>query len=378
MKASYDCVVIGGGISGLAIAYELARKGYRDVAVLDECYLGSGATGRCGSGIRAQFTGPDQIVLMREAEVMWSHLAEELDFEVHYRAGGYLFLWDTPELVERARHNVALQNQYGVMSRIVDKQEALGICPALDPDSFLAGQWHDRDAQCFPFDTVTGYARAARRLGVDIVPMTRVFGLDKSGNRITTVHTTQGNITAGNVVNAAGAGAKELGAMVGIDLPIRMDKHQIMATEPLEQFLGPMIVKNALYFLQTHRGNVVGGTDTGEKSATDIDSTFEFLTKFAQEATEVMPRLAGVKLMRQWAGYYDVSPDAHPILGPVDEVPNFFQADGFSGHGFMMAPVVGKLLAEYIADGKPSIDIEPYNFRRFARGELLIEKAVIG
>jgi sarcosine oxidase subunit beta len=166
--------------------------------------------------------------------------------------------------------------------------------------------------------------------------------------------------------------------MLGVELPYRLDKHQIMATEPLEQFLGPMLVKDALYYLQTHRGNVVGGTDTGDKNATNIDSTFDFLTKFAREATEIVPRLAGVKLMRQWAGYYVMSPDAHPVLGPIDEIPGFFQASGYSGHGFMMGPIVGRLLAEYIADGKPSIDIEHYNFRRFARGELLTEKAVIG
>jgi sarcosine oxidase subunit beta len=377
-KGSYDCVVIGGGISGLAVAYELAKRGCGDVAVLEERYLGSGATGRCGSGIRAQFSGPNQIVLMREAEVMWSHLAEELDFEVHYRAGGYLWLWDTPELLEEARQNVALQNRYGVMSRIIDKQEALEICPELNPDCFLAGQWYDQDAQCFPFDAVTAYARAARRLGVDIIPMTKVIGLDKRGDRIATVHTTQGSIAASRVVNAAGAGSKELGAMVGIDLPVHLYKHQIMATEPIAQFLGPMIVKNPLYFLQTYRGNIVGGTGPGERDVSNVDSTFEFVTKFAHEVTDVMPLIAGVKMMRQWAGCSDYSPDEHPILGPVDGVPNFIQANGFSGHGFMMAPIVGRLLAEYIADGKPSIDIEPFNVRRFARGELLIERAVIG
>ena len=378
MKSSYDCVIVGGGISGLAIAYELAKKGYRDVAVLEHCYLGSGSTGRCGSGIRAQFTGPDQIVLLREAEEMWAHLSDELGYDIHFKACGYLFLWDTPELVEKAKHNVAFQNSHGVMSRIVDRQEAKEICPSLNTDSFIAGQWHDKDGMAFPFDTVTGYAQAARRLGVDILTMTDVFGLETTPVHTFTVHTTQGNIEAKSVVNAAGPDSKTIAAMLGVDLPYRLDKHQIMATEPLEQFLGPMLVKNSLYYLQTYRGNIVGGTDTGEKNATNVDSTFEFLTKFSREATEIVPRLAGVKVMRQWAGYYVVSPDAHPVLGPIDEVPGFFQANGYSGHGFMMGPIVGKLLAEYIADGRPSIDIEHYNFRRFARGELLTEKAVIG
>lgn len=378
MRSKYDCVIIGGGISGLAIAYELAKRGYKDVAVLEECYLGSGSTGRCGSGIRAQFTGPDQIVLLREAEEMWAHMSDELGYDIHFRACGYLFLWDTPELVEKAKQNVAFQNKHGVMSRIIDRQEAKEICPSLNTDSFLAGQWYDKDGMAFPFDTVTGYAQAARRLGVDILTTTHVFQLETTPTHTFTVHTTQGNIETKNVVNAAGPGSKGIAAMLGVDLPYRLDKHQIMATEPLEQFLGPMLVKNSLYYLQTHRGNIVGGTDNDDKNATDIDSTFEFLTKFAREATEIVPRLAGVKLMRQWAGYYVVSPDAHPVLGPIDEVPGFFQANGYSGHGFMMGPIVGRLLAEYVADGKPSIDIEHYNFRRFARGELLVEKAVIG
>ena len=378
MRSSYDCVIIGGGISGLAIAYELGKKGYRDVAVLEDSYLGSGSTGRCGSGIRAQFTGPDQITLLREAETIWAQLSDELEYDIHFKACGYLFLWDTPEAVEQAQRNVAFQNQHGVMSRMVDRQEAKEICPVLDTNTFLAGQWHDKDGMAFPFDTVTGYAQAARRRGVDIMTGVHVFQLESPASHSFVVHTTQGNVETRNVVNAAGPSSKSIAAMLGVDLPYGLDRHQIMATEPLEQFLGPMLVKGALYYLQTHRGNIVGGTDTGDKNATSVDSTFDFVTKFAREACEIVPRLAGVKMMRQWAGYYVVSPDAHPVLGPIDEVPGFFQANGYSGHGFMMGPIVGRLLAEYIADGRPSIDIEHYNFRRFARGELLTEKAVIG
>ena len=378
MRNSYDCVIIGGGISGLAIAYELGKKGYRDVAVLEDSYLGSGSTGRCGSGIRAQFTGPDQITLLREAETIWAQLSDELEYDIRFKACGYLFLWDTPETVEQAKRNVAFQNQHGVMSRMVDRQEAKELCPALDTNTFLAGQWHDKDGMAFPFDTVTGYALAAKRHGVDIMTGVHVFQLESPASHAFVVHTTQGNIETRNVVNAAGPSSKAIAAMLGVDLPYRLDRHQIMATEPLEQFLGPMLVKGALYYLQTYRGNIVGGTDTGDKNATSVDSTFDFVTKFAREACEIVPRLAGVKMMRQWAGYYVVSPDAHPVLGPIDEVPGFFQANGYSGHGFMMGPIVGRLLAEYIADGKPSIDIEHYNYRRFARGELLTEKAVIG
>ena len=182
----------------------------------------------------------------------------------------------------------------------------------------------------------------------------------------------------GFLVNGAGNGTKKIAQMASIDLPVQNFRHQIAVSEPLEDFLNPMVVKGELYFTQTHRGRVIGGTDMNESPTDSISTSIDFLEKFATEVVKTIPQLSSIKIMRQWTGSYVVTPDHHPIIGP-SETSNFILGCGYSGHGFMLGPIVGKLLASYIIDGKMFLpEADNLTIKRFKEGKLIQEKAVIG
>ncbi len=169
--------------------------------------------------------------------------------------------------------------------------------------------------------------------------------------------------------------------MLGVDLPNRPHRHEICSTEPLKPWLKPLVadLSDGLYFSQSTRGEIVGGIGNSYVPlGLNHSSSHAFLGRYARSLVRTCPRLARVKVLRQWAGCYDVTPDANPIVGRVDQVEHFYQASGFMGHGFMMAPVVGKLLAQTIAEGSPVPPLERWNLRRFKEGKLLSEGMILG
>jgi sarcosine oxidase subunit beta len=220
-----------------------------------------------------------------------------------------------------------------------------------------------------------------------------VVGFRTSGSRIEAVVTepapgapperasTPRVIETSKVVNAAGAWSPEIARMLGVLLPNTPHRHEICSTEPLKPWLKPLVadLSDGLYFSQSTRGEIVGGIGQEHvPPGIDQDSSFAFLGRYAYALTRACPILGSVKILRQWAGCYDLTPDANPIVGPVDDIENFYQASGFMGHGFMMAPVVGKLIAQYIVEEVPLPMFERWNLRRFKEGKLLSESMIIG
>jgi sarcosine oxidase subunit beta len=233
----------------------------------------------------------------------------------------------------------------------------------------------------FPWPFVWGYAEGARALGVEIATHTAVTGFRTRGTRIEAVQTSRGEIRTETVVNAAGAWSPEVARLLGVELPNRPHRHEICSTEPLKPWLGPLVadLSNGLYFSQSTRGEIVGGISNEHvPEGIDMNSSPDFLRLYARALVQTCPVLGSVKVLRQWAGCYDLTPDANPIVGEVDEVERFFQASGFMGHGFMMAPVMGKLLAQRIADGVDLPLFDRWNLRRFREGKLLSEAMIIG
>src|SRR5512139_60758 len=289
---------------------------------------------------------------------------------VWFRRGGYLFLAPTPEQVARLERNAAVQRAEGLATRIVSPTEALEIVPELDGSRFLAASWNPDDGVVFPWPFLWGYAARAAALGAKVRTFTRVTGFETSGPRVTAVTTDRGRVACDTVVVAAGAWSKEVSALAGVALPNRPTRHEILVTEPLKAWLGPLVslLGSGLYFSQSLRGEVVGGMgDPKEPEGVVQGSTLRFLARFARAATALVPALAGVKVVRQWAGCYDVTPDNNPVLGPAGFA-NFHQLSGFVGHGFMMAPAVAELYADWLAGrGKDEI-FERFAFDRFARG----------
>jgi sarcosine oxidase subunit beta len=389
-----DVVIVGAGIMGLSIAYHLAARGVTRVAVIDRGYLCGGASGRNGGGVRAQWSSEANVRLMLESIRMCREFAAKMKINVWLRQGGYLFLARTPALREKLEKSVALQNDCGLSTRVLSPREARRIVPELDVEGVQAASYNPDDGVVFPWPFVWGYAQAARKLGVEVIDWHEVVGFETRGATIEGVRVRRSGppgavppgdglvstIATHRVVNAAGAWSPQIARMLGVELPNRAHRHEICSSEPLKPWLKPLVadLSDGLYFSQSTRGEIVGGIGNDYvPPGLDQVSSHAFLGRYARSIVRVCPVLGGVKVLRQWAGCYDITPDANPIVGAVDGADEFYQASGFMGHGFMMAPFVGKRIADVIAgDAVPEFD--RWNLRRFKEGKLLDEGMIIG
>ena len=380
MKRSADVVIIGAGVTGAALAYELARRGIRDVLIFERKFPCSGASGRCGGGIRQQFTTPHNIRLAMESVNRYETLSEELGVDIEFVQGGYLILAETEEEREAQRKAVALQNELGLPSRLLTPREAKEVLPLLDETTIVSATYCPTDAHANPFRVVEGYLTRARERGVVLEKFTEVVDLEVKEGRIVKVRTSRGDVAPGTVVNAAGAWSREIARMAGVELPNQPIRHEIAITEPVEFFMDVMVISihNGIYFSQTKEGQIIGGIgDPEEKPGYNISSSLGFLRRYARELLRYVPALGQLSVLRQWAGLYDVTPDAQPVLGPTPGLENFIQANGYSGHGFMIAPAVARHLADYIEKGIVSEILEKLSLERF-KEEIRGEAFVVG
>jgi sarcosine oxidase subunit beta len=286
--------------------------------------------------------------------------------------------------------SAALQKECGLPTKMLSPQEARRLVPELDTTGVVAASYNPDDGVVFPWPFVWGFAQAATKLGVDVETFREVVGFRTDGPRITGVVTRpvagrgageEHVVATSAVVNAAGAWSPEIARLVGVDLPNKPHRHEICSTEPLKPWLKPLVadLEDGLYFSQSTRGEIVGGIGQERvPPGLNQDSSHAFLGRYARALVRACPVLGSVKVLRQWAGCYDITPDANPIVGEVDGVERFYQASGFMGHGFMMAPVMGKLIAEHIASPKPSELFERWSLRRFKEGRLLSEAMILG
>ena len=375
-------VIVGAGIMGLSIAYNLAKNhGLTEVTVVDRTYLCGGASGRNGGGVRAQFSSEENIRLMQESIRICRDFAAEMKINVWFRQGGYLFLVRSEEGRRMLEKSVAVQNGCGLGTRMLSPKEARRIVPELSIEGVVAASYNGDDAVVFPWPFVWGYARGAEALGVEIAPFTDVLGFRTTGKRIDAVVTSRGEIKTHRVINAAGAWSPQVARMLGVELPNKPHRHEICSSEPLKPWLQPLVadLSNGLYFSQSTRGEIVGGISNHDvPPGLDMESSHKFLALYGAAMVKTCPILGRVKVLRQWAGCYDLTPDSNPIVGPVDEVDEFHQASGFMGHGFMMAPVIGRLVAQHVAEGTQLPMFERWALRRFKEGRLLSESMIIG
>lgn len=371
LPESAELLVIGGGIMGLSTAYNAALLGQREIVVLDRSYLCSGASGRNGGGVRMQWSTEDNVRLMIESVEICKSFASDMGVNVWFRQGGYLFLVKNEELIPTLENNVRMQNSCGVPTKLITPSEAAELVPGLDTRDVRVASYNPRDGVLFPWPFIWGYAHRALDLGVRVHTFVDVTGLERQGNKITHVHTTKGTIRVGHVVNATGAWSPELARQIGLELPNRPYRHEILTTEPLKPFLDPMVtvLGEGIYFSQSMRGEIVGGMgDPDEAPGYDITSSLDFIRRFARSATGLLPALGNVQVVRQWAGLYDVSPDGRPIIGESKKCPNMTFLAGFTGHGFMMAPIIGKLCAERLVNGSRDEYFEKNGPDRFEGG----------
>jgi sarcosine oxidase subunit beta len=373
-------IIIGGGIVGLSLAWNLARRGWTDLTVLDRDHLNAGASARCGGGVRSQWSTADNIRIMKRSTELFASFPADTGFNNWFRQEGYLFLAYTDEQAAMFEQNHRLQKENGVDSELLSPAQIKAKAPTINTDGVVVGAFHQKDGVCFPFAMVWGYAKACRRLGVQVLPFHEVIGLEVAGEKITQVVTNRGRFAADLVINGAAVWSPNIGRMCGVELPNCAEKHEAIVTEPLHPFLGACLIPmdSGMYLAQTMRGEIYACVGLEKGPATDYDHTFAFAQKISRLMIRLIPRLAGVKMLRQWGGFYDLTPDTNPIVGFVDRPSNFYQYHGLMGHGFMFAPALSEMIAEHLVAGKLHPDIAPYGLARFKSGGLEVEKMIIG
>lgn len=382
MKRKADVVIVGGGVNGCAIAYRLAKEGM-DVVVIEKEYLTAGATGACGAGIRQQWSTRENTELAIQSVKMFERLSDELGEDIEFRQGGYLIINHSEEELTQSKRNVAMQRSLGLDVKIIDVDQIRDIVPILDVEGMNAvgATFCHTDGHANPFKTTFAFANAARRFGATIYTHTKVEGVQVKNRKVVSVKTNKGVIQTGIVVNAAGVWSKEIAKMVGVTIPNTPYRKEILATERLEPLFEAMVIsfKDGIYFSQQREGQIVGGIPIPEEQkGYRTMPTFAFIVHMSQTLTRYAPMLKYVNMLRHWTGFYDVTPDARPILGESKEVTGFIHCHGFSGHGFMLSPKVSQLLAEYIADGKTSDVLERLNMERFEKMDITQEQSVVG
>lgn len=382
MRKSAEVVIIGGGVIGTAIAYNLAKQGCTDVVVLEREYLASGSTGRCGAGVRQQW-GTEMNLRMSMASVkMFETMNEDLDYDgdIEFKQGGYLLLAYTEPGWEQFNKNVALQRSFGLDVKLCTPLEAREIVPHLNTEGLVGATFNQTDGHCNPFHVTDAYAKAAKRLGVEICTYTEVTGIRRDNGKVIGVETNKGFIATEKVVNAAGGYSSVIAEMAGLTIPTYPERHQILVTEPVAPLQNPMVMSfhHHIYCQQTPHGSFIMGLgDATEQPGFNTRATWQFLEEMSQKITWLLPPLKGIRVVRQWAGLYNMTPDRTPILGGVPELSGYQMAVGFSGHGFMLAPMTGVLLSQSILGLPTSLPIEKMDLGRFERGELFNEPSVV-
>jgi sarcosine oxidase, subunit beta len=368
-RSEFRVAIVGAGIVGLFTAYHLARAGVGPIVVVDRGFLSSGSSGRNGGGVRQQWETVETVRLARESVAAYRRFGTEFGYNVWFRQGGYLFLaTDAAEMAQLDRVRTTVTDE-GLPAERLDPTGIARHVPELDTTGLVGGTFLGTDGTLYPFPALWGLYETVRSLGVEVRLRTEVDKFRIENGRVAGLLTEAGRINAPTVVNAAGGWSGELSRRAGLEVPNQASRHEILATEPLKPFLTPMVVRvhDGLYFSQTMRGEIVGGVSAlhANGTATGMPSSIEFLRRMAQALTGLVPRLARLGVLRAWSGFYDDTPDGLPVLGEDPRLPGFVHANGFGGHGFMLAPASTRRVAQLVMGEKTDLDPGRFGPARF-------------
>jgi glycine/D-amino acid oxidase-like deaminating enzyme len=365
----YRVVIVGAGIIGLFTAWHLARAGVSDILVVERGFLSSGASGRNGGGVRQQWDTRATVRLARESVHAFRSFGKEFGYNIWFRQGGYLFLAENEEELERLRAVQRVVASEGLPARILDPGQIARHAPALSLEHVVGGTYLASDGTVYPFPAVWGLYDAVRARGVEVALGVEVGKVLSENGKVVGVETSAGRVASDTVVNAAGGWSKEVSGRAGLEVPNVATRHEILATEPLKPFLDPMVVRasDGLYFSQTMRGEIVGGVTVHHPPGTDagMPSSADFLRTMSRAVTGLVPRLRSLGVLRAWSGFYDDTPDGLPVIGEDPRLKGFVHANGFGGHGVMISPAATRRVADAVLGTRSDLDPALFGPGRF-------------
>jgi sarcosine oxidase, subunit beta len=379
-----DVVVAGGGVVGVSAAYHLAAAGVGRVLLLERApELGTGSTGACAGGFRHQFSSRVNILLSLASVPMITGFTEEHGLPLDVVQDGYLFLVRDRRAWGAYLAGVDLQRSLGVEVEVLSPDEATEMIPGISPEGLIGATFGPRDGIADPSGLTQGYATLARRTGVAVRTGVEVRRIETAGGKVVGVETSEGSVSSPVVVNAAGPWAGPLAATAGVDLPVEPIPRQVIVTGPFqgapERKTLVIDAGTTFYFHREGPGVLMGMGGVNERPSFDTGVDAAFISDhILPTAVEMFPPLEEAEVRFTWAGLYEMTPDRHPIIGEAHGVVGLFLANGFSGHGFQHAPVVGKLVAEMIVDGGArTVDVSSLSLDRFDRGRVVPEHHVV-
>jgi sarcosine oxidase subunit beta len=386
VRKSYDVAVIGGGGHGLATAYYLAsRHGITNVGVFERSYIGSGATGRNTTVLRANYKMPESISFFKESFDLYQDLSAELDYNLLISRRGLFWLAHTENSLRLQRERAILNQAAGVDTIFIGPNEVKELCPQIDLKAggkghpVLGASYHAPGSVIRHDAVVWGYATAAQRLGVDVHEGVEVSGIRVDGGKAVGIETSAGFVGAGTVVSAVAGYSSLVAALAGVRLPITSHPLQAFVTEPYEPILDRIVASADLlvYISQTSRGEILVGAEIERYTTYSTRSTFSFLAECASRAIDLLPFTAKLRILRQWTGICDMSPDYSPLMG-LTEIERFLVTAGWGTWGFKAIPAGGKAMADLAATGKVPASIAPFRIDRFRDDRALPDRSSAG
>jgi glycine/D-amino acid oxidase-like deaminating enzyme len=369
LPRSADIVIVGAGAIGASIAYQLGRRGARDVVVLERDAVGAGSTSKAAGGIRVQFATRVEIELSLRGLAFFKRFEDEMGVPCDFHQEGYLFVVTDEATLARFRANVELQRSMGADVRVIAPDDARALVPALNVDDALAAVWGPMDGHASPNDVVQAYATQARARGVRVVEDTPVTGIVVERGRVAGVRTPAGTIATRLVVNAAGPWAPLVGRMAGLELPVDPRRRHIFVTDAFDGIRHPLPLvtdTGSGFYCRSEQGAILMSPgDIGEITEYEARVDWGVLEQAVEKAVRRIPALERAQVRHAWAGLRPLTPDGRAILDWAPGVEGLYLAVGFCGHCFQHSPGVGETVAEVLLDGRSTLDIRDLRLDRF-------------
>lgn len=380
-KKTADVAIIGGGILGVSTAFFLTRHKPLRIVLFEKDGLAQATTGLSVGGIRQQFSHPSNILLSQKTLAVFDFFQKEFGISLGFHKVGYLFLAQKEDTWNDFLSSVQIQKQYNVPVEVLLPDEIQHHWPYLNISDLKGGTFCPEDGYADPYEVTMAMAKIARQNGVFFHEHTEVTGIQVEKGRVSGLQTSRGNLSVPIVINAAGPWSGNIGRMAGLDYPVSPFRRQVFVTKAFERVSKPIPLildfDSLFYFREEGPGLLLGKSDPDEPSSFNVHVDRTFMEVVIEAACHRAPVLSQAEILRGWGGLYSITPDENPIIGADPHIEGFYNAIGFSGHGFQHGPAVGQILSDLIIHGFTAFDLSPFSSERFTQGTPQGEKRIV-